>query len=67
MDEITLSIQERLGLLAILVPLIVYLWTHWGPDKPVDRSKQMAEGDNATKIKNDRYGAYIQLAGKRYN
>lgn len=67
MQEITLSTQESLALLAVLIPLNIYLWTHWGPDKPIDRPKQMTKGDNTTKLQNDRYGAYIQLTGKRYN
>lgn len=67
MQEMT--IETALTLLAIFTPLNLYLWfgvglgTFQAPDKP----KIKPEGNHTRRLTNANYGAYIQLAGKRYN
>ncbi|CYW71204.1 putative phage membrane protein [Streptococcus suis] len=67
MQEMT--IEQALTLLAIFTPLNLFLWFRVGlgsfqaPSKP----KNKLEGNYTRPPQNELYGAYIQLAGKRYN
>ncbi|HFI0647989.1 TPA: hypothetical protein ACGO32_001632 [Streptococcus suis] len=69
MEELNLTIEQALTLIAILTPLNLFLWFGVGlgsfhvPSKP----KTISEGQYTRPLENELYGAYIQLAGKRYN
>lgn len=63
MQELNLTIEQAIMLIAILVPLNLFLWRHLGTyrietPKPIERP---------TKLTNERYGAYIQAQGRYYN
>ncbi|HEM5060458.1 TPA: hypothetical protein U1237_001447 [Streptococcus suis] len=67
MQEMT--IETALTLIAIFTPLNLYLWFGVGLGTyqlDID-PKIKTEGKDTRPLKNERYGAYIQLAGKRYN
>ncbi|HEM4893945.1 TPA: hypothetical protein U1152_001402 [Streptococcus suis] len=69
MEELNLTMEQALTLIAILTPLNLFLWfcvglgTYQAHSKP----KNISEGKYTRPLENERYGAYIQLAGKRYN
>ncbi|HEL1597459.1 TPA: hypothetical protein TXJ12_001696 [Streptococcus suis] len=65
MQEMT--IETALTLIAILTPLNIFLWLHLGTYQLHSKPKNISEGKYTRPLKNERYGAYIQLAGKRYN
>ncbi|CYT70477.1 TPA: hypothetical protein U1667_000169 [Streptococcus suis] len=64
MEELTLTMEQALILIAVLIPLNLILWfcvglgTYQAHSKPKKYTRH---------LENERYGAYIQLAGKRYN
>ncbi|MDW8685339.1 hypothetical protein Q7W01_01715 [Streptococcus suis] len=64
MEELTLTIEQALTLIAILTPLNLYLWFCVGLSTYQLHSKPKKYTRH---LENERYGAYIQLAGKRYN
>ncbi|HEL2221732.1 hypothetical protein [Streptococcus suis] len=67
MQEMT--IETALTLIAIFTPLNLYLWfgVGLGTFRLDIEPKIKTEGKDTRPIENERYGAYIQLAGKRYN
>ncbi|HFR3360912.1 TPA: hypothetical protein ACHU6Y_001092 [Streptococcus suis] len=67
MQEMT--IETALTLIAIFTPLNLYLWfgVGLGTFRLDIEPKIKTEGKYTRLLKNERYGAYIQLAGKRYN
>ncbi|MEG3270455.1 hypothetical protein [Streptococcus suis] len=65
MQEMT--IETALTLIAILTPLNIFLWLHLGTYQLHSKPKIKPEGNHTRPLENERYGAYIQLAGKRYN
>ncbi|RRR36857.1 hypothetical protein EI989_04945 [Streptococcus suis] len=67
MQEMT--IETALTLLAIFTPLNLFLWFRvgLGTFQLHSKSQNNSEGKYTRPIENERYGAYIQLAGKRYN
>ncbi|HEM2815600.1 TPA: hypothetical protein U2C81_000784 [Streptococcus suis] len=67
MTEPMLTVDQGLLFLAILTPLTIYLWTHLGTYQLHSKPKNVSEGKYTRPLENERYGAYIQLAGKRYN
>lgn len=69
MEELTLTIEQALALIAILAPLNLYLWlcVGLGTFQLHSKPKNISEGKYTRPLENERYGAYIQLAGKRYN
>ncbi|HFU4221611.1 TPA: hypothetical protein ACGO80_000441 [Streptococcus suis] len=69
MEELTLTIEQTLTLIAILIPLNLFLWFRVGLGTFQARSKPktISEGQYTRPLENELYGAYIQLAGKRYN
>ncbi|HEM4414149.1 TPA: hypothetical protein U1Y64_001936 [Streptococcus suis] len=67
MTEPMLTVDQGLLFLAILTPLTIYLWTHLGTYQLHSKPKNVSEGKYTRLLENERYGAYIQLAGKRYN
>ncbi|HFU3706203.1 TPA: hypothetical protein ACGO7G_001855 [Streptococcus suis] len=68
-EELTLTFEQTLILLAILTPINLFLWFRVGlssfqaPDKP----KNKPEGINPRRLINANYGAYIQSQGRYYN
>ncbi|HEM2770250.1 TPA: hypothetical protein U0613_002052 [Streptococcus suis] len=69
MEELNLTMEQALILIAILTPLNLYLWfcVGLGTFQLHSKPKNVSEGQYTRPLKNERYGAYIQLAGKRYN
>ncbi|HEM2655896.1 hypothetical protein [Streptococcus suis] len=67
MQEMT--IETALTLLAIFTPLNFYLWFRvgLGTYQLHSKPKNVSKGKYTRHLENERYGAYIQLAGKRYN
>ncbi|HEL1622151.1 hypothetical protein [Streptococcus suis] len=67
MQEMT--IETALTLIAIFTPLNIFLWfgVGLGTFQLRSKPKNISEGKYTRPLKNERYGAYIQLAGKRYN
>ncbi|HEM4298661.1 hypothetical protein HCB60_08975 [Streptococcus suis] len=67
MQEMT--IETALTLIAIFTPLNLYLWfgVGLGTFRLDIEPKIKTEGKDTRPLKNERYGAYIQLAGKHYN
>ncbi|AGL48249.1 hypothetical protein [Streptococcus suis] len=63
--EPMLTVEQGLIFLAVLTPFTIYLWTHLGTYKL--HIKPRSEGKDTDKLQNPRYGAYIQLAGKKFN
>lgn len=62
-DELNLPMEQKLALVIILAIVNIFLWRNLGyfrlDIKPKDKP--------APKLTNPNYGAYIQLAGRRYN
>ncbi|HFI0448568.1 TPA: hypothetical protein ACGOY6_000773 [Streptococcus suis] len=69
MEELTLTIEQTLILIAILTPLNLFLWFRvgLGTSRVHSKPKNVSEGQYTRPLENELYGAYIQLAGKRYN
>ena len=67
MKEISLTAEQTLALIVLLLPLIIYLWHHLGTYQLDIESKTEPEGKDTRKLTNANYGAYIQLAGRYYN
>ncbi|MCK4014088.1 hypothetical protein HCC32_11305 [Streptococcus suis] len=69
MEELTLTTEQALILIAILTPLNLILWfgVGLGTFQLHSKPKNVFEGKHTRPLENERYGAYIQLAGKRYN
>ncbi|WP_449461184.1 hypothetical protein [Streptococcus suis] len=67
MQEMT--IETALTLIAIFTPLNLFLWFRVGLGTyQLDiEPKINTEGKDTDRVQNPHYGAYIQLAGKRYN
>ncbi|MFI3615711.1 hypothetical protein [Streptococcus uberis] len=68
-EELTLTFEQTLILLAILTPINFFLWfgvglgTFQAPDKP----KIKPEDNHTRRLTNANYGAYIQSQGRYYN
>ncbi|HFU4464730.1 TPA: hypothetical protein ACGO9X_002041 [Streptococcus suis] len=69
MEELNLTIEQTLTLIAILTPLNLFLWfgVGLGTSRVHSKLKNTSEGQYTRPLENELYGAYIQLAGKRYN
>lgn len=69
MEELNLTIEQTLTLIAILIALNLFLWFRvgLGTYQLHSEPKNVSEGKDTRPLKNELYGAYIQLAGKRYN
>ncbi|WP_409374206.1 hypothetical protein [Streptococcus suis] len=65
--EPMLTVEQGLIFLAVLTPFAIYLWTHLGTYQLDIEPEIKSEGKDTDKLQNPHYGAYIQLAGKRYN
>nr|WP_238597764.1 hypothetical protein [Streptococcus suis] len=64
-----MTFEQTMILLAILTPIIIYLWfgvglgTFYVHSKP----KTEPEGKHTRRLTNANYGAYIQSQGRYYN
>ena len=67
MNELTLTNEQALALITLLLPLIIYLWHHLGTYQLDIEPKTEPEGKDTSKLKNANNGAYNQLAGRYYN
>ncbi|HEM4414397.1 TPA: hypothetical protein U1Y64_002197 [Streptococcus suis] len=67
MQEMT--IEQGLTLIAIFTPLNLFLWfgVGLGTYQLHNKPKKVAERKHTMQHINNNYGAYIWLAGKRYN
>ncbi|MGT2801006.1 hypothetical protein JavanS292_0012 [Streptococcus satellite phage Javan292] len=68
--ELDLPIEQLLALVIILGIVNIFLWRDLGHfEIDVEPKKKPVEEDakDTRKLQNPNYGAYIQLAGKRYN
>ncbi|HEM5651222.1 TPA: hypothetical protein U1729_001325 [Streptococcus suis] len=69
MEELTLTIEQALILIAVLIPLNLFLWfgVGLGTFQARSKPKNVSEGQYTRPLKNERYGAYIQSQGRYYN
>lgn len=67
MEELNLSVEQTIFLIIVLIPLVVYQWHQIGRISYDIQPKKKVESDSTTPALNANYGAYIWLAGKRYN
>ncbi|HEM6023275.1 TPA: hypothetical protein U2B60_001169 [Streptococcus suis] len=69
MEELNLTTEQALILIAVLIPLNLILWfgVGLGTFQLHSKPKNVSKGKHTRPIENERYRAYIQLAGKRYN
>lgn len=66
-EELNLPPEQTLALIAILLPLVVYLWFHLGTYQLHSKPKNTPEGQYPRQLTNANYGAYIQAQGRYYN
>lgn len=66
-EELNLPPEQTLALIAILLPLVVYLWFHLGTYQLHSKPKTELEGKDTRRLTNANYGAYIQAQGRYYN
>ncbi|MCK4025758.1 hypothetical protein [Streptococcus iners] len=69
MEELTLTIEQTLTLIAILTPLNLFLWfcVGLGTFQAHSKPKKVSEGKHTRPLTNANYGAYIQSQGRYYN
>lgn len=69
MEELTLTIEQTLTLIAILTPLNLFLWfcVGLGAFQAHSKLKNVSEGKHTRPLTNANYGAYIQSQGRYYN
>ncbi|HEM4412102.1 TPA: hypothetical protein ACHVGK_001294 [Streptococcus suis] len=69
MEELTLTTEQALILIAILTPLNLILWfgVGLGTFQLHSKPKNVSEGKHTRPLTNANYGAYIQSQGRYYN
>ncbi|HEM4182198.1 TPA: hypothetical protein U1W88_000783 [Streptococcus suis] len=69
MEELTLTMEQALILIAILIPLNLILWfgVGLGTFQLHSKPKNVSEGKHTRPLTNANYGAYIQSQGRYYN
>ncbi|HFI0236638.1 TPA: hypothetical protein ACGPAL_000760 [Streptococcus suis] len=67
MNELNLPPEQTLALIAILLPLVIYLWHHLGTFQLDIEPKNTLEGKDTRPLTNANYGAYIQSQSRYYN
>ncbi|NQI91100.1 hypothetical protein HO581_06590 [Streptococcus suis] len=69
MEELTLTTEQALILIAILTPLNLILWfgVGLGIFQLHSKPKNVSEGKHTRPLTNANYGAYIQSQGRYYN
>lgn len=60
-DELNISVPQAIIAICVLIPILIKLWCFKSPYKPTETTS------NDMQQLNPNYGAYIQLAGRRYN
>lgn len=63
-DELNISVPQAIISICVLIPILIKLWRFKSPYKPTKSTKTTS---NDMQQLNPDYGAYIQLAGRRYN
>lgn len=66
-EELNLTPEQGIMLIVALLLLVIYLWRHLGTYQLHIELEEEPEDKYTDQPTNDRYGAYIWLAGKRYN
>lgn len=66
-EELNLTPEQTMTLIAILFPVVIYLWHHLGSFQLDIEPKTKPEGKHTRPLENERYGAYIQSQGRYYN
>ncbi|HFI0293673.1 TPA: hypothetical protein ACGOVK_002153 [Streptococcus suis] len=69
MEELTLTMEQALILIAVLIPLNLILWfcVGLGTFQLHSKPKNVSEGKHTRPLTNANYGAYIQSQGRYYN
>ncbi|HFI0084547.1 TPA: hypothetical protein ACGOR9_002256 [Streptococcus suis] len=69
MEELTLTMEQALILIAVLIPLNLILWfgVGLGTFQLHSKPKKVSEGKHTRPLTNANYGAYIQSQGRYYN
>lgn len=67
MQELNLTPEQTMLLIIILIPVVIYLWHHLGSFQLDIEPETKPEGQHTRPPQHELYGAYIWLAGKRYN
>ena len=69
MEELTLTMEQALILIAVLIPLNLILWfgVGLGTFQLHSKPKNVSEGQHTRPLTNANYGAYIQSQGRYYN
>ncbi|MCK3906076.1 hypothetical protein HCC21_00840 [Streptococcus suis] len=69
MEELTLTMEQALILIAVLIPLNLVLWfgVGLGTFQLHSKPKNVSEGKHTRPLTNANYGAYIQSQGRYYN
>lgn len=66
-EELNLTPEQTMTLIAILFPVVIYLWHHLGTYEFPSKPKTKPEGKHTRRLTNANYGAYIQAQGRYYN
>lgn len=66
-DELALTTEQALLLIAFLVPIIFYSWFHLGTYQLHNEPQRELEDKDTHKLTNANYRAYIQAQGRYYN
>ncbi|WP_156009639.1 hypothetical protein [Streptococcus ruminantium] len=68
-EELTLTFEQMLILLAILTPINLFIWfgVGLGTFQSHSKPKNKPEGNNTRRLTNAKYRAYIQSQGRYYN
>ncbi|HEM6101243.1 TPA: hypothetical protein U2B82_000203 [Streptococcus suis] len=69
MEELTLTMEQTLILITVLIPLNLILWfgVGLGTFQLHSKPKNVSEGKHTRPLTNANYGAYIQSQGRYYN
>lgn len=69
MEELTLTMEQALILITVLIPLNLILWfgVGLGTFQLHSKPKNVSEGKHTRPLTNANYGAYIQSQGRYYN
>ncbi|HEM4634285.1 TPA: hypothetical protein U1005_000789 [Streptococcus suis] len=69
MEELTLTMEQTLILITVLIPLNLILWfgVGLGTFQLHSKPKNVSEGKHTRPLTNANYEAYIQSQGRYYN
>lgn len=66
-QELNITPSQALLLMTILIPCLFYLWHVEGAKMDDNTHEETELVETTSTTVSERYGAYIQLAGRRYN